>query len=49
MTYGEKGKRKTEALSLPFREALRAYLRHKYPSKPDQEKLAEKSTGLIQL
>ena len=41
MTYGEKGKRKTEALSLPFREALRSYLRYKYPSKPDQEKLAE--------
>ena len=41
MTHGKKGNRKTEALSLPFREALRSYLRHKYPSKPDQEKLAQ--------
>ncbi len=41
MTYSEKGKRKTEALSLPFKEALRSYLRHKYPSKPEQEKLAK--------
>ena len=41
MTYGEKGKRKTEALSLPFKEALRSYLRHKYPSKSKQEKLAK--------
>ena len=33
--------RKSEQLSLPFKKALQAYLRHKYPRINDQKRLAE--------
>ena len=35
-------KKKTEILSAPFKTALQAYLRHKYPTKEKQQALAAK-------
>ena len=35
-----KTKKKSVLLSLPFRETLQTYLRHKYPTKESQKKLA---------
>ena len=43
MTQSNKKKRKTEVLGAPFKKALQAYLRHKYPSRNLQEALAQEA------